>query len=309
MSRMLDALKQIEARRPPAQPAGRMDPSEGSINPQDAADAQTAADSETAQSTPDADDIDYLAAPAEVALYEIQSSDGETDIEDRHDSDSTDGNRDVQDAVPAELHSEILEEIDKLQLAIAAEKGTFSESPVLQYPEFDSRPADEILDRLESALVSAATLDAPDVYEEAAQYILLQLSSGLPAAFVFTSPNGDTEQTETLFSLSKTLGRHLGEEVFVLDALHPADMMQNRASPETSDDWMIRLDELKLRHKLTLIIAPPLTNFQTPPIMSCCDGVYLILALGRTTPYDVHEAKRVIRLSGGRLLGCLLIAG
>ncbi|MGD0383558.1 MAG: hypothetical protein ABSA77_08565 [Thermoguttaceae bacterium] len=265
MSRMLEALKQIEIKRPPTQRRANTPPAEDS--------------------------------PA--ACASVQSS---VNIE----SETPDNLEDPYDAELTELHPIFQEELDRLHQSPVLAEEPIAGPLTVQDAISDSSSIDETLARAESAVASALTHEEPDVYEEMAQYILTELTPGLPAALLFTSPGGGAGQTEMLFSLSKKLGNHLGGEVFVLDAL-PNKEMQNEKIPRISGDWGYSLEKLKTRYQLVLIDAPSLTNAQTSAMISRCYGVYLLVRLGYATPYDVCEAVRVIQQSGGRLLGCIAL--
>jgi len=263
MTRMLEALKQIEVKRPPPQPRTNKPPVEDSPAPRVSVQTSARIESET----PDT----------------------------------------IEDPYDAELHPVIQEELDRLRSSPVLAKEPSAGPLTLQDAISDSSSIDEALARAESAVTSALIPEEPDIYEEMSQYILTQLTPGLPAALLFTSPGGGAGQTETLHSLSKTIGNHLNGEVFVLDALPDKDKMQNEKIPRISGNWDYSLEKLKTRYQLVLIDAPSLTNAQTSAMISSCEGVYLLVRLGYTTPYDVCESVRVIQQSGGRLLGCIAV--
>ena len=156
-------------------------------------------------------------------------------------------------------------------------------------------------------MASVLQPEDPDIYEDMAQYILTQLLPGRPAALLFTSPRDGTGQTEMLSSLSKILVNHRQGQVYVLDALPHESKVQNEKTPDIADRRDHVLEELKKRYQLVLIDAPSLADVHTAAMIPRCDGVYLVIRLGYTTPYDVREALRVIRQSGGRLLGSIAV--
>ena len=83
--------------------------------------------------------------------------------------------------------------------------------------------------------------------------------------------------------------------------------LQNEKTPDIADRRDHVLEKLKKRYQLVLIDAPSLAEVHTTAMISRCDGVYLVIRLGYTTPYDVREALRVIQQSGGRLLGSIAV--
>ena len=206
----------------------------------------------------------------------------------------------------AGLHPVIQEELDRLHPSPMVVQEPVSSPLTVQYAISDSLTIDETLARAESAVASVLQPEDPDIYEDMAQYILTQLS-GRPAALLFTSPRDDTGQTEMLHSLSKMLENHRQGQVYVLDALPHESKLQNEKTPDITDRRDHVLEKLKKRYPLVLIDAPSLADFHTAAMIPRCDGVYLVIRLGYTTPYDVREALRVIRQSGGRLLGSIAV--
>ena len=83
--------------------------------------------------------------------------------------------------------------------------------------------------------------------------------------------------------------------------------LQNEKTPDIADRRDHVLEKLKKRYQLVLINAPSLADAHTAAMIPHCDGVYLVIRLGYTTPYDVREALRVIQQSGGRLLGSIAV--
>jgi hypothetical protein len=211
------------------------------------------------------------------------------------------------DADLSGLHPVIEEELDKLPPSQLLVQEPVSDSLTVQYAISDSLTIDETLARVESAVASVLQTEAPDIYEDMAQYILTQLTPGQPAALLFTSPRDGTEQTEMLYSLLKTLENKCQGQVYVLDALPRENKAQYEISPNFVNRWDVALAELKKRYQLVLIDAPSLAHVLTAAMISRCDGVYLVIRLGYTTPYDVRESGRVIQQSGGRLLGSIAI--
>jgi len=206
-----------------------------------------------------------------------------------------------------ELHSLIQEELDELRPNPLLVEEPISSPPTVQSALSDSFAIDKMSTRAESATASALSAEEADIYEQMAQYILTQLMADRSAVLLFTSPRDGRGQTETLRSLSKSLVNHLRGEVFVLDALPNKGGMRQEKIPYISGDWGRCLNELKARYQLVLIDAPSLADVRTAPMLSQCDGVYLMIRLGYTTPYETCEAVRVIQQAGGRLLGSIAV--
>ena len=268
MSRMLEALKQIEAKRPRPQPHANKPP---------------------------ADDR----PKACVSVQELP----------KVEPDSAIAAKDPCDADLAGLHPIIEEELDKLHPSPLSVQKPDSSPLTVHYAISDSLTIDETLARAESAVASVLQPEAPDIYEDMAQYILTRLIPGQRAALLFTSPSDGTGQTEMLSSLLKILLRHRQGQVYVLDALQHESKLQNERTPDIADRRDHVLEKLKKQYQLVLIDAPSLAEVHTAAMIPHCDGVYLVIRLGYTTPYDVREALRVIKQSGGRLLGSIAVCG
>jgi hypothetical protein len=268
MSRMLEALKQIEAKRScPQAPAG----------------------------DPPLENLPAIQVPVQASVEFDEQLSSTAIAEDHSDTDLTG------------LHPIIQEELDSLHSAPSLVKEPISNPPVVQSSEVDPFSIDKTLARAESAVASALLSAEPDIYVEMAQYILAQIPPDRHATLLFTSPGDDTEQTETLFLLSKTLLNQFRRKVFVLDALSNVGELQSEIMRHVSGDWGILLKQMKTRYQLVLINAPSLAHAQTAALASQCDGVYLVIRLGYTTAYDVREAVRVIQQGGGRLLGSIAV--
>jgi hypothetical protein len=272
MSRMLEALKQIEAKRSRSQPPANNSPLE--IRRVANASVQT------------------------LAEFEDQTP---SIAEDRSDTDLTGLHPIIQEELDS-LHS--ASSLLKEQIA----NPPVVQSLKVDSSTID-KTMDRAESALASAISSEAAdlSEEPDIYVEMAQYILSQLPPGRPAALLFTSPGDSAGQTETLFLLSKTLANHFSWKVFVLDTLSNVGEMQSEIMHRVSGDWGRLLEQMKTRYQLVLINAPSLAHAQTAAVVSQCDGVYLVIRLGYTTSYDVREAVRVIQQGGGRLLGSIAV--
>jgi Mrp family chromosome partitioning ATPase len=209
---------------------------------------------------------------------------------------------------------------------------------------------DGSLAQAETAVASALSLSEPDIFEEMAQYVLARLTPSQSNVLLFTSPSDGAGNTETLFALSRTLATLSQDELLVVDAnfrspvftrmckryypsgleevlggsagwqdaIHKTDLpnlniLPNKGRlrydnmPYSSRHWGHLLEQLKRQYQLVLLDAPSLAHAQTSPMISLCDGVYLVIRLGYTTPHEVNEAVRVIQKSSGLLLGSIAV--
>ncbi len=67
------------------------------------------------------------------------------------------------------------------------------------------------------------------------------------------------------------------------------------------------IEELREGWSLVLLDTASLAHSEVTPLARCCDGVYLVVRLGHTTRRAVAEAARAIRGAGGRLLGSVVV--
>jgi polysaccharide biosynthesis transport protein len=67
------------------------------------------------------------------------------------------------------------------------------------------------------------------------------------------------------------------------------------------------IEELREGWPLVLLDMCSLAHAEAAPLAGCCDGVYLAVRLGHTARRAVAQAARVLRASGARLLGCLVV--
>lgn len=66
------------------------------------------------------------------------------------------------------------------------------------------------------------------------------------------------------------------------------------------------LEELRRHYRLVLLDAASLANPELAPLVGSCDGTCLVVRLGQTTRRQAKAAVRAIHDSGGRLLGCIV---
>jgi Mrp family chromosome partitioning ATPase len=76
---------------------------------------------------------------------------------------------------------------------------------------------------------------------------------------------------------------------------------------DESDLDRSQIDELRKAASLVLLDAPSLAHEETLPLLRCCDGVYLVVRLGHTARRAVADAARLLRASGCRLLGYMVV--
>ncbi len=267
----------------------------------------------------------------------------------------------VEAVAPAIVEAPAESELNRLEILIQEELKTWQTVPVLAEEiayspplpdeiESDSSFVEESLAQAELALAATLLSEDGDVYGEMAQYIKSQLAPGRPAVLLLTSPADGEGQTETLYSLAKTLVYQQFGEILLMDAnfQHPGlshiwgkafslglqevlsgatewqkavqktdtphlSILPNKGArrcegkPSNARDWACLLEQLKTRYQLVLIDAPSLADEETAAIISQCDGIYLVIRLGYTTPQLVHDAVELIQEAGGRLLGSIAV--
>jgi Mrp family chromosome partitioning ATPase len=67
------------------------------------------------------------------------------------------------------------------------------------------------------------------------------------------------------------------------------------------------LENLRREYRLVLIDAASLAHVESIPMVSYCEGVYLVVRLGRSNRRTLHEATQVVHQAGGNLLGCIAV--
>jgi Mrp family chromosome partitioning ATPase len=67
------------------------------------------------------------------------------------------------------------------------------------------------------------------------------------------------------------------------------------------------LENLKREYRLVLIDAASLAHAESIPMLRLCQGVYLVVRLGHSSPRTVREARQVVDQAGGKLLGCIAV--
>jgi hypothetical protein len=267
MSRMLDALKQIEARRSGAQ----------------AVEFRAIAENSSAAGT----------------IAQTRGTQVETD--------ASDAAPDMWGTNPGGLHPAIQAELDRLIAPpILIEEATAGLLDTVD-SACDSARIEEALCQAETAMAAALEAEGTDAYEDMGQYILTQIKPGRAASLLFTSPRGCPGQTHMLRRLSEALIGLSPRRAAVLDASPYEGKVRGNTVSDAFGAWQESLEGLKRQHQLVLVDGPALTDRSTAAMVSQCDGVYLVIRLGYATAYDVDESTRVIRQCGGRLLGCVAV--
>ena len=173
---------------------------------------------------------------------------------------------------------------------------------------------------------------------EAAHNILRQLSLDRTQVIAFSSPGDGDGKTSLVTVLSPELAKHAAGSILAIDAnLRKPDltaMLRGTANSPAGRRAMIyptnlprlsvlpapavqgspprRLDpalddELRQGWSLVLLDTPSLAHAEAASMAAGCDGVYLVVRLGHTARRAVADAARLIRASGSRLLGCVVV--
>jgi protein-tyrosine kinase len=170
-----------------------------------------------------------------------------------------------------------------------------------------------------------------------ADHILDQLSLKHPMVLAFTSPFDGDGKTSLLVGLAPQLAKRIPGNVLVVDAntdkpdltrqltvsvaktidssdlIYPTNLERlnvlpfQTAVPKTRQfdrDW---IEDLHEGWPLALLDMPSLMHPEVARLARYCDGVYLVVRLGHTTRRAVSESARLIRHSGGKLLGCVVV--
>jgi len=92
-----------------------------------------------------------------------------------------------------------------------------------------------------------------------------------------------------------------------LSVLPAGQVPSNHGPPPTGLKLASVLDALRNRYRLVLIDAPSLAHPEVAPWSRLCDGTYLVVELGQTGRRAARQAVRLIERCGGRVLGCVLV--
>lgn len=214
----------------------------------------------------------------------------------------------------------------------AVERFTFPALPQLTEPELPAESSTVAWPKCNDAEVARACATTADA-------IVHQFSLERPRVVLFTSPCDGDGKTSVLVALAPQLARRIEGSILVADAnlgkpdltlrlslpaadanarsvlIYPTNLPRlsvlpahRPAGPRFQGFDRSWLDELREAWPLVLLDAASLTHAEVAPMVSCCDGVYLVVRLGYTPHRAVAEAARVIHRSGGRLLGCVVVS-
>jgi len=92
-----------------------------------------------------------------------------------------------------------------------------------------------------------------------------------------------------------------------LSVLPAGQLPADRDGPPADSKLGSVLDGLRTGYHLVLIDAPSLAHPEAAPWSRLCDGVYLVARLGQTGRRAARQAVRLLTRRGGRVLGCVLV--
>lgn len=92
-----------------------------------------------------------------------------------------------------------------------------------------------------------------------------------------------------------------------LSVLPAGQLPSDHDSPPTGSKLASVLDALRTRYRVVLIDAPSLAHPEVAPWSRLCDGTYLVVQLGQTGRRAARRAVRLIERCGGRVLGSVLV--
>jgi len=155
-------------------------------------------------------------------------------------------------------------------------------------------PSPESAGRRSGAPAAVSPDEPAPAYRRLAEQVLRKVPAGAGAVLMFTSPLDTRDTAQLLERLAPALSlRAEGREPLLLDA--------GIADPAC------RLDELRRSGRMVLIGAGPLSEPETAPLSRCCDGVYLVVRPAETPARVLRDAARAIRARDGRLLGTIVV--
>ncbi len=318
MSRMLEALKQIEARspRPRRLTAPKPAPAQPSALPrEDGSTDKPSADRPTAQDGP------------------------------------------IRDSVAIEQTLDEAENAASLAGGTCTEAASLPDAPQVTRPATPGavcRPPQRRPAELPAAdgqgWPCGPTEEHARAYGHAADNVVAQLTPNRPAVLMFTSPGDAEAKTELLVPLAAALAQRTTGDVLLVDGnlRQPAlagylgidcsaglanvllgtlswrQVVRDTAVAglrflpgvklPTSHDDLPRLGSLpallkELRHEFRLVLldAASLAHSEVAPMGRDCDGTYLVVQLDHTTRRAARDSLRAIETCGGQLLGSIAI--
>lgn len=202
---------------------------------------------------------------------------------------------------------------------------------------------------VERSLPEPLTVEFESHYRELAERILTQVSPSQSSALLFTSCGEGVNQTRTVAMLAAVLARRISGEVLAVDAnfRRPGlgsyfGVRSDRATidvvrgavewrtavqptavprlsvlpgrhgslgdgqPAESLQFGSLLDTLRRHYRLVLLDAASLVEPESSAVVRFCEGAYLVIELGYTPRRAARQAIRLVERRGGRVLGCVL---
>ena len=313
MSRMLNALKQIEAMSPhpplPPLPAEATDTRQAEQSPRPTTSGeQVAAVAEASGEVRDE-------ATIEDSLLQAEAT--------------------IEDSPP------------QAEAAVAEENLPTEQTPLVS----DTQDRDtQHRANADAGIPGGAGKDSLPAYRALADEILSQLAVERAASLMFTSPHDGGGTTELLASLAAALVGRIDGEILLVDVdLHDPQLAgqfgiettrglaevimgvatcsevvcrtelpgvsilpgvrfprQGGRAPERLNLEPL-LDELAADYRLVLLDTASLGHGEIAPLSRWCQGTYLAIRLGRTTRGEAGEAVRMIRSHGGQVSGCVVV--
>ncbi len=297
MSRMLQALKQIEARSQYPQPstAAVLDnlPAEEPV-----ADVGTSYDPEAmwrqVESTLAMDlDAAAVATPAEqpadpqycgTGVSPALENAGETLVSQSEEQATCFSPRPATVDANGELADKLL-----------AQWSAASSTVVMLSGPGDGEGTTTTIARLAAALAQRAAgavlaIDGNCRHPALAARLGVPTADGLPLALAGAVPWSDLVQQTAVPGLSLLPGGSFGEDA-VLESILLEPL----------------LAEIRQQYRLVLIDTPSLSHADAVSIAACCDASYLVVRLGTTTCRALGEAAALLGPSQGKLQGCIVV--
>lgn len=295
MSRMLNALKQIEAKHPQVEPAA-VEP----VSPDELVsfglDRQTMpwGEPEAAAEVPRGDNV----ATAELPAVEEPVVPPPAPV------------REPAPTIP--LHAEV-------------PRRAAPERPANDYAPQYCELADAILDRCRTDRARALLFTSPGDGEGKTSTLVpvaAVLADRLRDEVLLVDANVRRPGLSRFFDLSSSLGlidvlEGVGDwtEIVCKTSIPHLNVLPGSRIP-ADGQWTIPaikfaslLNELRSQYRLVLIDTPSLVHPFAAPMAKHCEGVYLVVQLGHTSRQAVRQAVKVLEGNGGVLLGGIVTRG
>jgi hypothetical protein len=310
MDKILEALRQIESRRPPAR---RPEPIEPEIEPRSPVVTEVVSPSESPAAAAEADLPELFDLASEESLAaEVESL------------------RDITSPEELQLPEEFQlpddvepREIDWPELTIPPEEFVSTLEPAGRSGEAAADPryvalAETILSRLPADGNGAfllAGLDDPDV-GGALRPLFPLLAERTPGRTIVVECN-DACRAFARGDGDAALAPPGADETFwaraVFRSSHPRlDLLLgvDASKEDVPAPWIepdALLDELRRAYQLVVLVAAPPSDLDIVSLAGACDGVYLVVRLGQTPRRRAGQVIRALQRSGAQVLGSLLL--